>query len=285
MITSLDCVPCFARQALEASRAVSRDPAFHEQVLRETLAMIAGADLKQPPPVLGQRLHRRLRALTGNEDPYREAKERFNRLALHLLPELSARVASAPDPFALAVRLATAGNVIDLGAKGGLTDGEILRELDAASAGAFAGDPAAFRAAAAQAGRILYLADNAGEIVFDRLLIERLPAGRVTVAVRGRPVINDATRADAHAAGLDRIAEIVENGSDAPGTLLEDSSAAFRARFRSADLIVSKGQGNYETLSGAWANIFFLLKIKCPVVAAQTGLPPGAHALIHHNGR
>jgi uncharacterized protein with ATP-grasp and redox domains len=128
---------------------------------------------------------------------------------------------------------------------------------------------------------ILYLADNAGEIVFDRLLIERLPAGRVTVVVRGAPVINDATRADAQVAGLDRIAEIIDNGSDAPGTVLEDCSAQFRERFESADVIIAKGQGNFETLSAAGANICFLLKIKCPVLATHTGIELGTQALIH----
>jgi len=281
MTTSLDCVPCFARQALDAARAVSREPVLHEQILRDVLQMLAGADLNQPPPVLGQRMHRRLRELTGIPDPYQAAKYRFNRLALDLLPELSAKIEAAADPFELAVRFATAGNVIDLGAKCGLGDGDVKLELELALTDPFAGDLDSFRAATASAGSILYLADNAGEIVFDRLLVERLPAGRVTVAVRGRPVINDATRADAQAAGLDRIAEIIDNGSDAPGTVLEDCSAEFRARFESAEVIIAKGQGNFETLSSTEANIFFLLKIKCPVIAAHTGLETGTHALIH----
>jgi uncharacterized protein with ATP-grasp and redox domains len=281
MTTSLDCVPCIARQALDAARTVSREPAVHEQILRDVLRMIAGADLNQPPPVLGQRMHQRLRELTGTPDPYQAAKDRFNRLALDLLPEFSARIEAAADPFESAVRLATAGNVIDLGAKGGLGDGDVKLELELALTDRFAGDLDSLRAATAAAGSILYLADNAGEIVFDRLLIERLPAGRVTVAVRGRPVLNDATRADAHTAGLDRIAEIIDNGSDAPGTVLEDCSAEFRARFQSAGVIIAKGQGNFETLSTAEADIFFLLKIKCPVVAALTGLEVGTQALIH----
>lgn len=281
MMTSLDCLPCFVRQAPEAARAVTGNPVIHEQILHDALHMIAEADLSQPPPVLGQRLHRRLRELTGNPDPYRAAKERFNGLALRLRLELTDRVKAAANPFEMAVRLATAGNVIDLAAKTGLTDDDVRRELELALTGPIAGDLDSFRASTRTAARILYLADNAGEIVFDRLLIEQLPAGRVTVAVRGSPVINDATRMDAQVAGLDHIAEVIDNGSDAPGTVLEDCSAEFRARFQHADVIVSKGQGNFETLSGAEANIFFILKIKCPIVAAQTGLNLGTHALIH----
>lgn len=282
MITSLDCLPCFARQALEATRAVSVQPAAQEQLLREVLQMAAGADLTQAPPVLGQQLHRRLRQLSGMPDPYRAAKDRFNRLALNLLPELSERVKAAADPFEAAVRLATAANVIDLGAKGGLSESDVSVKLELALNEPFAGEIATLRFASSRASRILYLADNTGEIVVDRLLIEQLPAGRVTVSVRGAPVLNDATRIDAQFAGIDAIAELIDNGSDAPGTVLEDCSPDFRTRFESADVIISKGQGNYETLSGVEANIFFLLKIKCPVVAAQTGIENGLQALIHH---
>lgn len=281
MMTSLDCVPCFVRQALEAARVVSDNPVIHEQILREVLHMIACADLKQPPPVLAQRMHQRLRELTASPDPYRAAKERFNGLALDLLPELAARIKKAADPFELAVRLAAAGSIIDLAAKTGLADGDLKLELELALSDPIAGDLDSFRAAIRTAARILYLTDNAGEIVFDRLLIEQFPTRRVTVAVRGAPVINDATRMDARSAGLDQVAEVIDNGSDAPGTVLEDCSPEFRARFEHADVIVAKGQGNFETLSDTEANILFLLKIKCPVVAAQTSIELGTQALIH----
>jgi uncharacterized protein with ATP-grasp and redox domains len=281
VITSLDCVPCLARQALDAARAASGDPRFHERILRDVLGMIAGGDLNQPPPVLAQHMHRRLRELTGVPDPYHAQKGRFNHLALELLPDLSARIGAATNPFELAVRFAAAGNIIDLGAKTGLSECDIKSEIESAVAEPFVGDLNSFHTATAAASRILYLTDNAGEIVFDRLLIEQLPAGRVTVVVRGGPVINDATRADAEAAGLDRIAEIIDNGSDAPGTVLQDCSAEFRKRFESADLSIAKGQGNFETLSNTHRNIFFLLKIKCPVVALRTGIAVGTQALVH----
>lgn len=281
MITSLDCVPCFARQALDAARAAGEDSLLHERILREALGMIANGDLTQPPPVLAQRVHRRLRELTSVPDPYRADKDRSNDLALHLLPGLSARIQAAANPFEMAVRFAAAGNVIDLGAKSGLTGCDMEQALKKALAGPFVGDTDRLRAAAETAESILYLADNAGEIVFDRLLIEMLPAGRVTVAVRGAPVINDATRVDARTAGLDRIAEIIDNGSDAPGTFLEDCNAEFRKRFEAADMIIAKGQGNFETLNGTAGNIFFLFRVKCRVVAAQTGIQVGTTVLLH----
>ena len=124
-----------------------------------------------------------------------------------------------------------------------------------------------FAQAAHKAQDILYLTDNAGEIVFDRLLIEQLPMDRITVAVKGSPIINDATRVDAETVGLTNMVSVIDNGSDAPGTMLEDCSRAFRDRFDRADLVVAKGQGNYETLSEVDKNIVFILKVKCPVIA------------------
>jgi len=132
-----------------------------------------------------------------------------------------------------------------------------------------------FRDAVRRAENILYLADNAGEIVLDRLLIGQLPVERVTVVVKGEPVINDATMDDAIIAGLPKIVEVIDNGSDAPGTILETCSQAFRNRFENTDLIIAKGQGNYETLSDANKNIFFILKAKCPIIARDLGCEIG----------
>ncbi len=280
MNTCLECLPCIFRQTLDAVRRVSEDLAFHEQVVREVAGWVQTADLNQPPPVLAQRIHRLLRERTGVVDPYAGAKARDNALALSLLPELRERLARAADPLFLAVRLAIAGNLIDLGPKHELSAEEILRAIRQAESEPFSGEIESLRKASASARQILYLADNAGEIVLDRLLVERLEPSRVTVAVRGVPVINDATLSDAQAAGLSEVAEVISNGSDAPGTVLSDCNAAFRERFAQADLVISKGQGNFETLSAAPRDICFLFKVKCPVVAAKAGLPLGTQALL-----
>lgn len=279
MKTALDCIPCFLRQVLEAVRMVSADPAGNERLVREMLHWAGEMDLDQPPPVFAQRLHRRLREISGVADPYRAAKERLNRMAGEVVPALEAQIPSAQDPLTAAVRLAIAGNVIDLGAQGSITAADVRRAAAQALAEPLSGEPEGFRRAVAHGKRILYLADNAGEIFFDRLLIEALSPERVTLAVRGAPVLNDATVADARAAGIQEICEVIDNGSDAPGTLLEDCSSAFRRRFDAADVIIAKGQGNFETLSEAPYNIFFLFKVKCPVIAAHAELPVGAHVL------
>lgn len=277
MRTSLECIPCFAKQALEAARFVTDDPAVHERILREVLRSAAEMDLSQCPPVVAQQMHRRLRQFTGVDDPYRAAKDSFNRMALDMLPELSAKVRRGPDPLVVALRLAIAGNVIDLGVNGSLTEDQARRALAGAMEEPFRGDVEEFRQAAEAAGDILYLADNAGEIVFDRLLIEQLPTERVTVVVRGGPILNDAVMADAEAAGLCDLVETIDNGSDAPGTVLADCSDDFRRRFASADMIIAKGQGNFESLSDEAANIYFLFKAKCSVIADHVGLPVGTH--------
>jgi uncharacterized protein with ATP-grasp and redox domains len=279
MKTSLDCVACFVRQTLEATRMVSTDHVVHERLLREVLRWIAEMDLNESPPVLAQRIHRRLREISGVADPYRAAKDHWNQLALSLLPDLKTMVQAAPDPFAMALRLAIAGNVIDMGVHAAVTETDLRRSIDQVLTGPLTGDLDAFRKSVAEARNILYLADNAGEIVFDRLLLRELWPARVTVAVRGAPVLNDATRADAQAAGLTDEFTVIDNGSDAPGTILAECSAEFRRQFDEADLILAKGQGNFETLNEEPANIFFLFKVKCPVIAADVGQPVGSAVL------
>ena len=288
MNLSLDCIPCFVRNALEMARIASSDTTVHEQVLREVLREVAEWDRNLPAPVLSQRVQRRLRELTGTQDPYHDAKLRFGDMALMLLPELRLRVDGAADPLQAAVRVAIAGNVIDMGVNGRLRVEDVKTSLSKSFDAPFTGELEVFRAAISRSEKILYLADNAGEIVFDRLLVDQLGARRITVAVRGAATLDDATLADARLAGLDQSAELIDNGSDAPGTILAECSALFRERFDSADMIIAKGQGNFETLAGGLSgpeNIFFLLKIKCPVVAAHTGLDIGTHALIQHGGR
>lgn len=284
MQTALECIPCFARQALQAARFVTDDPRVHERLLRDVLRWAADMDLAQCPPAVAQRLHRRLRELAGVEDPYRAVKDRFNRMAMDMLDELGDKVRRADDPLVMALRLAIAGNVIDLGVDGELTEDDARRAVAAVLDEPFHGDVERFRRTAESAGSILYLADNAGEIVFDRLLVERLATDRVTLVVRGGAVLNDVTIEDARAVGLTEIVEVIDNGSDAPGTILDDCSEPFRRRFREADLVIAKGQGNFETLSDEPGNIYFLFKVKCPVIADHVGLPVGTHVAVRAAG-
>jgi len=279
MRSYLDCLPCFLRQALESARMATNDATVHEQVMRAVLRAIRSMDMRQSPPVMGQRIHRLIRELLGEADPYREIKDRFNRLALTLYPELKERVTRSANPMAAAIRLAIAGNIIDCGVNSDLGEADVHDAVEHAFAKPLNGDMNDFADTVSTAGQILYLADNAGEIVFDRLLIEQMPREKVTVVVRGGPVINDATMDDARAAGLPGLVKVIDNGSDAPGTILEDCSETFRKRFNAAGVVIAKGQGNYETLSEVGREIFFMLKIKCPVIAGDIGYQVGALVL------
>jgi len=280
----LDCISCFVCQALDSARLVTDDEKLHEQVVREVLRLAADLDMSQSPPAIGQQIHRLIRKLTGNTDPYRELKQQFNRLALRLCDELEERVRTSKDPMGTAIRLAIAGNIIDLGVKTSIAESDIERIInDSLTADFDSKQIEDFRNAVSRAKKILYLTDNAGEIVFDRLLIEQLPYEKITVAVRGKPVINDATLEDAEFAGLTDIVKVIDNGSDAPGTILQNCSQTFRERFEESDLVIAKGQGNYETLSDVDKNIFFVLKAKCPVIARDLGCEVGEMILQKSN--
>lgn len=279
----LECMPCFVRQALDSARLATDDEQVHELVVRETLRLAADLDMSQSPPAIGQQIHRQIRKLIGNDDPYYELKQRFNRLAMRMCIELAERVRTSEDRLETAVRLAIAGNIIDLGVKTSIAESDIERTINDSLTADFDGQQIErFRNAVSRAEKILYLADNAGEIVFDRLLIEQLPYEKITAVVRGKPVINDATLEDANVVGLDQIVEVIDNGSDGPGTILETCSKNFLDRFEKADLIIAKGQGNYETLSGVDKNIFFLLKVKCPIIAKHIGCKVG-EMILHNN--
>lgn len=259
---------------------VSKDAAVHEQMMREVLRWIGEMDLNQSPPAIAQCIHRRLREISGVNDPYLAAKTRLNRISIGLLPALRADVQASISPLMTAARIAIAGNMLDMGVNGNITEADAHQAMQRALSEPFWGEQEKFRQAVAEARSILYLADNAGEIAFDRLLIEQISPERVTLVIRGAPVINDATRVDAQAVGLDEIVEVIDNGSDAPGTLLDDCSQEFRRRFAEADLIIAKGQGNFESLNDQPGNIFFLFKVKCPMVANHILQPIGTQVLV-----
>jgi len=280
MRTYLDCVPCFIRQALDSARFATDDQLIHQQVVKEVLRLEGDIDTYQSPVVMGQKIHRIVRQITENPDPYKQQKNRSNQLALRLYPEVKQKVREAQDPIEAAVRLAIAGNIIDFGVNGSLQETYIERVITESLTAEFDhGRLSKFKRSVNRAEKILYLGDNAGEIVFDRLLIEQLPLEKIAFVVKGSPVINDATMADAKAAGLVELVEVIDNGSDAPGTILQACSPMFRDRFYRADLIIAKGQGNYESLSDVNQNIFFILKVKCLVIAKDIDCQVGTMVL------
>lgn len=281
MKTYFDCIPCYIRQALDAVRLVTDDQEIQGQVLQEVLDLVSKMDMNATPPAMAQKTHRIIKRLTKTDDPYKQEKQRFNQFAMSLLPRYEKLIDSSENPFEIAIRLAIAGNIIDLGVKCSLELSEAEKVIETTltddSLDLVALDD--FQQAVAEAKDILYLADNTGEIVFDKLLIEQIGPEKITLVVRGVPIINDATLEDAKAVGLADLVKTMDNGDDAPGTILETCSKAFQDRFEQADLVISKGQGNYETLSDVDKNMFFVLKAKCPVIAEHLGCQVGTLVL------
>ena len=276
MNTYLDCIPCFIKQTLKISERVIEDESTRKDVMRLVLSALVELDFQLSPPKMAQIIYRLISERSGVSDLYYQEKEEFNRVALELYPRLKSMVEQSANPWETSLRLAIAGNIIDLGTKGEVTQSEINESIDESIAQFLpAAEIKRLKDAVERADSIIYLGDNAGEIVFDKLFIKQMPLDKICYVVRGEPVINDATMKDARDVGLTEIVEVMDNGSDAPGTILEECSTEFVHRLNNADLIISKGQGNYETLSGIGRNICYLFKVKCPVVARQAQIDVG----------
>jgi len=268
MRTYLDCIPCFLKQTLDAARIAGADTNLQKKIMGKVCELIPQFPLNATPPQMGVKIHWLIRNLTSNSDPYKKIKKDSQRIALDMYPYLKEEVKKAKNCLAIALKIATMGNVIDFAINDSAT---ILKELEDIHNHEFAVfEYEKFKKSLQAARTILYLADNAGETVFDRVLLGQISSGRkLYYGVRGFPSINDALEGDAKEVGIDKYAEIISNGSDAPGTLLESCSKQFRDIFFNADMIISKGQGNFESLHGGGYPVFFLFKIKCPPVASE----------------
>jgi len=272
MRTFLDCIPCFMLQALRAGRLAGLSDEKILRLLMDLGEKIRNIKLDDPPPKTAVMVYDLINSYTGKTDPFKTVKKQSTEKALALYPRLKKDVSESEDPLGLAIRLAITGNVIDFGVP---SSHDLESEIEKIMEQSFGRrDEEEFKKAVTGAEWILYLGDNAGETVFDRLLIETL-ARPTTYIVRERPIINDATREDALAAGLDKVATIISSGCAAPGTVLDQCTPEFRELFRKAPVVISKGQGNFETLSESDAPVFFLLKAKCDVVARHLGVKKG----------
>jgi len=270
------CQNCFADSVYRLGKMLDLSEERTADLAREARRLAAEAPADWPPPRVARVIDAFLRKHLPGDDLFRPAKEQANRHAAAVADDLRRRIAAAPDPFALALRIALAGNVIDFAYRGSQ---DLPASVDRMTAQEPAvDDTARLRAELAAAKTVLYLTDNAGEIWCDRLLIETFPAApQVVVAVRDKPALNDATLAAAHAAGLPRIARVISSGSDAPGALLDLLNDETRRLLREAEVVISKGQGNFESLYGrAERPIYFLFLVKCAHVEKTVGQPVGS---------
>jgi len=284
MKTHLSCIPCFFKQALEAARLTGADEVTQKKVLDELARSLGDFSLSDCPPRMGKIIYRLVRKITGKADPFKEIKDKSNKFALALYPDLKKKIEDSDDRLLTAVELAIAGNIIDYGVKNSL---EVEKEIEKFLNQDFNIDSKNnkakfdyqdFKHALDRADSVLYLADNAGEVVFDRLLIEEMHK-KVIYAVKEKPIINDALIEDAYACGIQKIARVISSGSDAPGTILDICSEEFLKIYNQAELIISKGQGNFEALNDQARPIFFLFKVKCPVLAQEIDCKLGSIVL------
>jgi len=275
MKTHLECIPCFIKQSLEAARMATDDEEVHEKVLKEVMKHLETISFSDSPPELSREVHKIIKTITKSKDPYKKVKDQSNQKAKNLYPHLKKLVNEADDPLLMAVKLAIVGNVIDFGTTNRFNLEDMI---DTAVKKQFVDEAyPQFKKTLEQAKTILYLADNSGEIFFDKLLIEKLTKrGKdITYVVKANPIINDVLVEDAKFAGIDKLATIMEGDAgqkrSAPGMVLPYASKEFQEKLRSSDMVISKGQGNYESLSDIDREVFFLLMVKCPLVAQDIG--------------
>lgn len=271
------CLPCVVNQALKAADAAGvREKA---PLMRSVFTYLAACDLSRmsTPEVMGG-IFRMVKEHTGNPDPYRAARRHYDEMFLALLPGFREQVHAAEDPFRMAIRYAILGNIIDFSPM----HNTLLSEVEAcfrqaADRELTIDDSDSLKRDILSARNVLYLGDNCGEIALDRLMLEMIremnPQAWLWFGVRGEPVVNDVTMEDASIAGLENLARVIDNGDDSLGTVLHRVSPRFKQIYDRADVVIAKGQGNYESLSEEKKNIYFLLMAKCPAIANAVGVP------------
>jgi len=259
------------------------------KILQKVSAIVSNLEPDSPPPVYGREIHTALKELLADDDPYFPHKKLSNDNALELFPLIEKEVKEASEPLSKAVQVAISGNIIDYGAPGSGDMGTIKESLsDALGIKLDSTAINLFKKDTVEAKKILYIGDNAGEIVFDRPLIELLGREKTVFAVRGEIILNDATRQDIEYTELFDGVSTIDTGDSTPGIAPERSSREFMAEFKSADVVILKGQGNFETLFGldlsAWRKttspFYYLFKAKCGPVAEMTGLKTGSVAFL-----
>ncbi len=273
MKTYFDCYPCFFLQTKRTAELLEIDDATTWKLLKGVSRILSDSDVDCPPPRTASFVYDFISKTLKNPDPFRHLKRESIEHALSLFNKARSRIDKSSDRLESAIRYAAAGNVIDYGIS---SDFDLLNELDTVAKKEFLKwEYDEFIRDLEDAPWVLVLGDNCGESVFDRLLIEELKKP-VYYAVRGGPIINDVTEEDAISSGLGEVAKIVSTGCKAPGIIFDWCSKEFLDLFKSTPLIISKGQGNFETLSDEALPVYFLFKIKCKVVAEYLSCPLGS---------
>jgi len=274
-----ECVTCIIAQVKNVTNMFHLSEEARKAAMDDTHAYLAQANYEGCTPESMGELWQILLHHVGGSDPYAAIKSLCNQEAMKMLPETREKIARAKEPFTVALKYAIAGNLIDYGLEHPVSLEEQNAQIDAIASTSFSIDDSdKLHCVLAQAKTMLYLGDNAGEIVFDKLLIEQIrayyPKIDISFVVKGSAVLNDVTHIDADEVGMHEVAHVIDNGDASPGTVLPRTSEAFQRAFAQADVILSKGQGNFESLSGVEKeNLFFLFTAKCDTVCVEAGVP------------
>jgi uncharacterized protein with ATP-grasp and redox domains len=275
MKISRECIHCLARQAVEIAEEATTNVTMQEEIIKSSLKELGEMDFNETAPEIAFRMHQHAKIITGIDDPYVRLKEQYNEIAKEIYERIIEEkwLDHAENSFDMACRLAIAGNIIDFSVGLKLEPADVVKSIeDSIKYNIFGTGTAALYEAVEKSKNIMYIADNSGEIIFDKFLLEKLPADKVTYVVKGGPIVNDATMHDAISAGVVDLVRVIDNGHSAQGTILKDYSSTFQDAFNEADLIISKGQANFETLSDMKdKKIFYLLRAKCTSVASAIG--------------
>jgi uncharacterized protein with ATP-grasp and redox domains len=260
------------RQVLEASRMATDDIEIQEQILNDSLKILLNYKQFSCSPDLALAMHQTVKKHSKKLDPYDRIKERDINASKKAYPLLKSFLLEKDNSLYWALKIAATGNIIDSAIYNNIdVEHCIENELEK---GFSICDIDSFEDKLKKTKTLLIIGDNAGETVFDKVLAEHLLGFNINIiyAVRDKPIINDATVKEAYESGLDSCTTIVSTGSDAPGAILEKCSNEFIDLFNKSDIVISKGQGNYEALSDCERDIFFLLKAKCPMISNKLGV-------------
>lgn len=255
------------------------DEQTKNNIVHDFVNYLAHSDREKTAPQVARDLHKNIREMIKNDDPYHEEKQYHNQFMLTHYPALQKKVTESDNPFETALRIAIAGNIIDFGPA---QDFDIMETINNTLKSDFAIDQSGELQNDIQTAKtILYLGDNAGEIVADKLFIETLNHPNLYFATRGAPIINDITIEDAIQTEIDKTANIISNGYDAPSTILDKVSEEFMEIYKKADIIISKGQGNLEGLINEKSpKIYFLLTVKCQLIGDLIGVRKGDFVVV-----
>nr|VFK66992.1 MAG: hypothetical protein BECKUNK1418G_GA0071005_11211 [Candidatus Kentron sp. UNK]VFK72437.1 MAG: hypothetical protein BECKUNK1418H_GA0071006_11151 [Candidatus Kentron sp. UNK] len=269
-----ECYPCLLKLAVEMGKIATDDEEIHWKIVQETLERIGIVRKDRIPIAVGKEIQAIVRRLADNPDPYRDIKKEYNRKARELLPLLEAEIERSDNRFLTALKIIATANIIDV-MMFASDRFQFAEFLQARLSSDFKGDiePAALIAAIGNANSILYVADNCGEIILDCYFIDRfLTDKKVYLSVRGGPALNDATKEDLDGISFHGRVQVMDTGDDSPGVILATSSDTFNKIYNTVDLVILKGQGNFEGIGVPERDdVYSLFIAKCPMISRHAG--------------